>query len=496
MVKILESALALPLAVKLPLALAAAMAAAAGLGRAFADDPRVLALAAALGALLAGFVFARLHARRVRALEAAVRAAAMGHEASAVEIGPQDELGCLAAAWAGAREAVAVAEEDLLRRLAELGERNAVLARAAEEAADLARVASDLGRELDPAKVVGRFTKWMRELFATDTVGVFLVSRDARELVASEGDAPVPTIALDDRRSSAARAFRERRSIPVASDDAARGASGRLARAGRAEACFAVPILSVDRAFGVLVIGFASGPYVGSKEAPRVVESIAAEAGVAIERARLAAALADRERDLRELFERAGDLIFAYAPTGRFTRANKATLAALGYTLEELLALSFSDVVVADASAPEEKAASDDRTASIELTLVAKNGRRLPLELRTRGVTREGRIVEMQVFGRDLAARQELERRRLEGARLKTAIELAGAAAHNLNQPLAGIMGFVDLLLATPLGADERDMLEKMRTQAVRMAETVKRMSGLTHLETEKYIGGDRIVKL
>src|SRR5438477_635351 len=94
------------------------------------------------------------------------------------------------------------------------------LAAAMAAAAGAARA---LGGEHDPAKVVERLAAWMRARFETEAVGVFLVSTDGKELVASEGRAPVPTIAVDDPRSSAAHAFRERRPTPVATDDAARG---------------------------------------------------------------------------------------------------------------------------------------------------------------------------------------------------------------------------------------------------------------------------------
>ena len=75
--------------------------------------------------------------------------------------------------------------------------------------------------------------------------------------------------------------------------------------------------------------------------------------------------------------------------------------------------------------------------------------------------------------------------------------ELAGAAAHELNQPLTSVMGYAELLKRkldrdTPaFGAAEVIMNE-----AERMAEIVRKIGRITRYETKMYVGAAKILDL
>lgn len=75
--------------------------------------------------------------------------------------------------------------------------------------------------------------------------------------------------------------------------------------------------------------------------------------------------------------------------------------------------------------------------------------------------------------------------------------ELAGAAAHELNQPLTSVLGYADLLkrklpegdpLLRPIGIIYRE--------AERMAEIVKKIGRITRYETTTYVGNVKIVDI
>src|SRR5690606_16579448 len=102
---------------------------------------------------------------------------------------------------------------------------------------------------------------------------------------------------------------------------------------------------------------------------------------------------------------------------------------------------------------------------------------------------------------RDITDRQRAHSRRLEqrerAARHAMIVELAGAAAHELNQPLTVVLGYAQLLAkrVEPGSATARQ-LALLRQEAERMAEIVRKLAQVTRYETVEYVEGAMIVDL
>jgi PAS domain S-box-containing protein len=77
------------------------------------------------------------------------------------------------------------------------------------------------------------------------------------------------------------------------------------------------------------------------------------------------------------------------------------------------------------------------------------------------------------------------------------AIELAGAAAHELNQPLTSVMGYAQIMLRK-LDPDSPHLraLETILAESERMATIVRQLGSLTRYETKSYVGGAQIIDL
>jgi PAS domain S-box-containing protein len=77
------------------------------------------------------------------------------------------------------------------------------------------------------------------------------------------------------------------------------------------------------------------------------------------------------------------------------------------------------------------------------------------------------------------------------------AIELAGAAAHELNQPLTSVMGYTQMMLRK-IEADSPHLraLETILAESERMATIVRQLGSLTRYETKSYVGGAQILDL
>ena len=77
-------------------------------------------------------------------------------------------------------------------------------------------------------------------------------------------------------------------------------------------------------------------------------------------------------------------------------------------------------------------------------------------------------------------------------------VELAGALAHELNQPLTSIMGYVQLLrrLLPGENSDLHEYASVLEKEADRMAEIVRKIGHITRYETKSYVGQSRILDL
>lgn len=145
------------------------------------------------------------------------------------------------------------------------------------------------------------------------------------------------------------------------------------------------------------------------------------------------------------------------------------------------------------------------RLEPVRRELLSATGERVPVSISAALVLDDGgrEIATVGVFS-DLRDRIRMEER-LASAQEKlaisqkqaVAIELAGAAAHELNQPLTSVMGYAQVLIRK-LGAGDphvpiaRTILE----EADRMAAIVRKLGSLTRYETKSYVGGAQIIDL
>lgn len=137
--------------------------------------------------------------------------------------------------------------------------------------------------------------------------------------------------------------------------------------------------------------------------------------------------------------------------------------------------------------------------------LLGKNGERVPVSLSASIVYEGGREVATVGIFSDLRERLGIEERLLK-AQERLAVsekqaliaELAGTAAHELNQPLTSVMGYAGLLrrrLASE-SPQHLEFLDIVLREAERMAEIVRKIGRITRYETKAYVGDSRILDL
>jgi len=93
--------------------------------------------------------------------------------------------------------------------------------------------------------------------------------------------------------------------------------------------------------------------------------------------------------------------------------------------------------------------------------------------------------------------RRQLEEERLQRERLQGVIEMAGAACHELNQPLQTLFGYSHLLLGE-LSEDSPlfGKIEEIKKSIDQLGQITKKIMHITRYETKEYIEGSKIIDI
>jgi diguanylate cyclase (GGDEF)-like protein/PAS domain S-box-containing protein len=129
-------------------------------------------------------------------------------------------------------------------------------------------------------------------------------------------------------------------------------------------------------------------------------------------------ALSESEQRYREIFGNANDIIFTHDLAGNFTSVNKAGEVVSGYERGDVMKMNISQIVAPDdleiAISMLRQKLVDSAPPRYELTIVSRDGKRVPLEVNSRLVTRDGNPVGIQGIARDITeqkrAEEQLER--------------------------------------------------------------------------------------
>jgi len=242
--------------------------------------------------------------------------------------------------------------------------------------------------------------------------------------------------------------------------------------------------------------------------------TIGNQIGVAIENARLyqtqlevSRKLSVSERKYRELFENAQDAIWLHDMEGNITAANKATVEMIGRDSKDLIGLNarefLSEESLLIAALVKRKLMSGQPIEQpYEQILIKKNGNKIIIKLTTNLITGNSEPDNFLCIARDVTQERETQNslkkafhelseshRKLEESqeqliameKLTSLGKLSASVAHEVNNPIAGILVYNQLLikkLKTDKFEKEEalDFLSKMEKELVRIGRLIQNL--------------------
>jgi PAS domain S-box-containing protein len=226
----------------------------------------------------------------------------------------------------------------------------------------------------------------------------------------------------------------------------------------RARSILCLPLVKQSRLIGVLYFENSLASHVFTTARISVLELLASQAAISLENARLYNDLGEREARIRRLVDSNIIGIMIWDSQGRIIDANQAFLDMVGHAREDLVSgrLRWRDLTPAEWRDADERAIAELKAAGTvqprEKEYFRKDGSRVPVLL---GSTTFGdRQDEGVAFVLDLTERKHVEQALRDAqtnlahvVRMTTLGELAASIAHEVNQPLAGVVANAEACL-------------------------------------------------
>ncbi|WP_445003256.1 PAS domain S-box protein [Halomonas mongoliensis] len=206
------------------------------------------------------------------------------------------------------------------------------------------------------------------------------------------------------------------------------------------------------------------------------------------ERKRVEQRLEKQERLYRSLVESQQDLIVRVDHANRFIYVNDAYCRTFGKDRQELLGQTFTPLVHEE-DLPATLAALETlnrppHRAYMEQRAMTRDGWRWLAWEDSAILDDDGKVAEIQGVGRDITALKQAQRRAEDASRAKG--QFLANMSHEIRTPLNAIIGFGDLLLKSPLSADQQDWADNIKTASHLLLSIVNDILDFSKIEAGK----------
>lgn len=201
------------------------------------------------------------------------------------------------------------------------------------------------------------------------------------------------------------------------------------------------------------------------------------------------------ENQYRSLIENANDIIFTLNQAGIITSINQAGHSFFKKSKEEIIGSKIGEICIDEKSAYMQSWAIDEAfrsRTSRQLTYpVNINGNEYWLSINFSGLLDDNEDVYLVLgIARDITERVKIQEQMFHAEKQASMGTLAAGIAHEINNPLAIILGFTDLLMERePLDPELQDILKTIENQGIKAKKVVENL--LTFARHKEHVKED-----
>ncbi|MDJ0721438.1 MAG: PAS domain S-box protein [Desulfobacterales bacterium] len=190
------------------------------------------------------------------------------------------------------------------------------------------------------------------------------------------------------------------------------------------------------------------------------------------------------EAKYRRLFESAVLGIIQSTPEGRIININPAFATMFGYASTSEMLAAVKDAAADLYADPQKRPAiiqtllSDKVPVHSENIFRRRDGSKFTGNMHKWAVRDEkGRLLYLEGFVEDIDARKKMERRLIQARKMEAVAALAGGVAHEFNNALAGLLGYLELMeMESEADPNSRDHLAAMKRTCFHMSGLAKKL--------------------
>ncbi|MCF8045204.1 MAG: GAF domain-containing protein [Desulfarculaceae bacterium] len=263
------------------------------------------------------------------------------------------------------------------------------------------------------------------------------------------------------------------------------------------------PLIIQDRVIGAIVIQSYKSAKAYEKEDLELLNSISRHVALAIERKESEDKLAEQRQVLEKILE-SSPVGIALIQDRKFKWVNTQMVEMFGYDSKKDFENKSTKMIYPGEKEYEAtggviyKSMTAEGSADYEAELARKDGTRFPVHIKLNCTDTEDPAAWTIATLTDLSRKKAAELEKYEKERLQGVLEMAGAVCHEINQPLQAIIGYSELLLMNTEEerAKDTESLATIQSQAARIGQITKKLSGITRYRTMDYSGTTRIVDI
>lgn len=336
------------------------------------------------------------------------------------------------------------------------------------ELSTLHRLSQSLGRCLGSAEAIRECVAALVDAVPLDAAAAVICSRETHHCHVFSGDADTASLLARRAVDSLTTRTPGHAACMLGGIEHAAVPGGRAPAAGDLRASLEAPIQDGDRVLGVLAV-YAGRPGAFTPEHRRTVETVALQLGATLER--LAASQSSELARLESVIESLSEGIIVLDQAGRCQSMNATARELLRRVLgrEETDDLAGSSLGPIIGHALRGEADSDELVVEDETFRTYVRAAAAPYT----GIDgRPGAVLTL----RDITEERLIQERLLQSEKMASVGQLVSGVAHELNNPLAGISGFAQLLLTMPLDEEARRHVQTIQDEADRATRIVQNL--------------------